>query len=156
MISISDLVKQLRMGIRNLFLLVLGFFKIPRQLFNKTFAPRVEEDEIPESWLKPESVESVELISQITPVAVEPSIVFEEPTAKIFTVKSFPWVIKVKRLLAFFVFFGCLISTFGLVTTFPLGLAFVIPTAVINLDYLLKTQPKKTKYAMHILDDMED
>jgi len=89
-------------------------------------------------------------------VAVEPSIVFEESIKPGFNFKSPTWFLKIKRVTALLIFVGCSITVINLVTGFRWGLLFVVPTAIINLDYLFKTQPKTSKYAMHILDDVEE
>ncbi len=154
MSSFQDLFAKLKTRIKNLVSVVLGVLKNSRSFLDNRLSPRVEEDEIPESWLNPGAV-SLDAISPMTPVAVEPSIAYDVPMKNVFRIMIPSGFMKLKRLTAFFLFLGCLVSSIGLIGNFPAGLLFVVPTTIINLDYLIKTQPKTTKYATHILDDVE-
>lgn len=153
---IRDLIHQLKTGLRNLIMEILGIFKNPFGFIGKLFSPKEEEIEIPEAWKNPDGIITEEPSISVTPVAIEPSIVFEEPMKPGFKIKSPPWFLKSKRVLAFILFIGCCISAIGLIFTFPTGLIFVIPTGIINLDYLLKTQSKTNRMRWYILDDVEE
>lgn len=155
MISIRGLIQQLKTGLRNLIIEILGIFKTPFQYIRKLFSPKEEEIEIPEEWKNPEAVIEEAPVS-VTPVAVEPLIVFKEPMKTRFRIRAPSWFLKSKRLLALFLLIGCCISAVGLVFTFPIGLVFVIPTAIINLDYLLKTQSKVDRMLWYMLPDLEE
>ncbi len=156
MISPRGLLTQLRTGLRNLVSEILAFLRKPSQVIRGLLAPREKEDEIPEAWLHPETEEEETPDIPSPLVAIEPSIVFEGSLKKRFKLKSPSWLMKGKRILAFMLFLGCIVSIIGLVFTFPLGLIFVIPTLIINLDYLLKTQPKTNRMRWYMLKDVED
>lgn len=153
---IRDLIHQLKSGIINLIIEILGLFKRPFEYIGKLFSPKEEEIEIPEEWRNPGGIITEEPAISVTPVLVEPSIVFEEPMKTGFRIRPPSWFLKSKRVLAFILFIGCCISAIGLIFTFPTGLIFVIPTGIINLDYLLKTQSKTNRMRWYILDDVEE
>lgn len=143
--------------VRNLFLALVAILKKPRQFISKLFAPKVKpEIDMTQYWIDKGLEEEADPDPDAVEVAVEPSIVFEESVSNGFSFKSPTWFLKIKRVTALLIFVGCSISVINLVTGFRWGLLFVVPTAIINLDYLFKTQPKTTKYAMHILDDVEE
>lgn len=112
-----------------------------------------KEIEIPEEWLNPDAVVQSNPIS--TPVAVEPSIVFESPPKYRFAL-SVPWLFGVKRVVAFVLLVTCLVSMYWTARSFPFGLLLTGPSSFIFLDYLMKTRPKKRRLKWYILDDMED
>ena len=127
-----------------------------KKFIDKLAKPQEEELEIPESWKNSEVEEAVEPVSTLNPIAVDPLIVFRDESKNGLRTITPLWYMKLKRVTAFLLFLGCIISIINLVTSFPAGLFFVVPTMIINLDYLMKTQPKTTKYAMHILDNVEE
>jgi len=155
--AIRDLINQLKTGLRNLILEIWLLLKKPYLFIRGLLSPREEEVEIPEAWKNPEGITNpVPLPVPPTPVAVEPSIVFKEPTRPRFDIRMPPWFLKTKRMLAFVLLIGSCVSIIGLILTFPVGLVFTIPTAIIILDYLIKTRPKTSRMRWYILPDLEE
>ena len=153
--EIRDLFQQMKTGIRNMITEVQNIFKSLYMFVLGLFSPREKEIEIPESWKNP-GTEVIPVPVPSTPVAVEPSIVFKEAVKSRFIIRLPSWFLKAKQMLAFVLLVGSCISIVGLIFTFPLGLIFTIPTAVINLDYLIKTRPKTNMMRWYILPDLEE
>lgn len=122
--------------------------------FVKFVEGKEEEAQIPEEWKNPPDT-TIE--SNPTPVAVEPSIVFEPPEVK--KPSRIPGLkipgLKIKRIMAFFLFIASILASVEYIISFPLGLVFFIPAAIIFLDYLFKTQPKNLP-KWYVLDDVEE
>ncbi len=152
---VRDLIHQLKTGLRNLIMEIWLLFKKPYLFIRDLISPREKEIEIPEAWKNP-NVEVITNPVPLTPVAVEPSIVFKEPVRGRFGIKMPPWFLKTKRMLAFVLLIGSCISMIGLIYTFPVGLLFAIPTTIIILDYLIKTRPKTSRMRWYILTDLEE
>lgn len=117
--------------------------------FVKFVEGKEEETQIPEEWKNPPSATTE---SNPTPVAVEPSIVFEPSKTK--KPSRIPGL-KIKRIMAFFLLIASILASVEYIISFPLGLVFFIPAAIIFLDYLFKTQPKNLP-KWYVLDDVEE
>ena len=110
-----------------------------------------KEIEIPEEWLNP----STDVVPKPTPVAVEPTIVFEE-FEKHGLALNVPWLFGAKRILAFILMIICMASMYWTARSFPSGLLFTGPSVFISLDYLIKTRSKKKKARWYMLQDLEE
>lgn len=117
------------------------------------FVQKEEEILIPEEWTKPGGMDMTET-SNPTPVAVEPIIVFEEPS-KSRVVLRLPWLLSLKRVIAFILLAMSVVSIYGFATSYSVGLLFYVPAAIIFLDYLIKTRPQARR-KWYILDDLEE
>ena len=155
MSAIRDIIQQMKTGIRNLIMEIWVLLKKPYLFIRGLLSPQEEEIEIPEAWKNPSTEVAINPVSP-TPVAVEPSIVFKESIRTRFDVRMPPWFLKAKRILAFVLLIGSCISMVGLIFTFPVGLLFTIPTAIIILDYLIKTQSKTSRMCWYMLRDLEE
>jgi len=111
----------------------------------------VEEIEIPREWINPE----MDTIKNSSSVAVEPIIVFEEPVKHRFSL-SMPFMLGLKRLLAFILLVACLGSIYWTGRSYPRGLVLTVPSVCIFLDYLMKTHPTEKKVKWYILPDIEE
>ena len=155
MIGIRDLIQQMKTGIRNLIMEIWVLLKKPYLFIRGLISPQEEEIEIPESWKNPGTEIVINPVPPI-PIAVEPSIVFKEPTKGKFDVRMPPWFSKTKQMLAGLLLVGCCISMFGLIFAFPVGLIFVVPTTCIILDYLIKIRPRTSRASWYMLRDLEE
>lgn len=122
---------------------------------SKILTPKKEESEIPEEWLKPEQEQRAPmdwLFGDKPPLAAEPVFVF--PKDKKRWAIRIPWFKKAKRVVAFLLI---IFSVTGMVgSAFDLTYIFYfLPVTGILLDYLLKTQPRKSD-KWYILDNIED
>lgn len=153
--AIRDLIHQLKTGLLNLIMEIWGLLKRPYLYISELISPREKEIEIPEAWKNPSTEVAINPVLP-TPVAIEPTIVFKEPIRTRFDMRMPPWFLKTKRILAFVLLIGTCISMVGLIFTFPVGLLFTIPTAIIILDYLIKTQSSVSMMRWYILTDLEE
>ena len=119
--------------------------------FIKFVEGKKEEIQIPEDWKNPQSL-TTKTKSNPTPVAVKPHIVFESSGTKILS--RIPGL-KIKRVMAFFLFIASILASVEYIISFPPGLIFFIPAAIIFLDYLIRTQPKNLA-KWYMLDDVEE
>jgi len=110
-----------------------------------------KEIEIPKEWLSP----STDVVPNPAPVAVKPTIVFEE-FEKHGLALTMPWLIGAKRILAFILMIICIASMYWTARSFPYGLLFTGPSVFISLDYLIKTRSKKKKAKWYMLQDLEE
>lgn len=116
----------------------------PLKRFTELFKKKEEEDEIPEAW-KQEQEEPMETIEPLEEEE-SPSKIrkvfnavphFPQSHAKL----RVPGIGRVKRLLAFVLLvLNLVVGFFGFN---PISMAFYVLTALVLLDYLFKTRPKK-------------
>ncbi len=156
MIQIRGLIQQMKVGIRNLILEVKAVFKSLLSFIAGIGTPREKEVEIPEAWRNPSTEVVIANPAPSIQIAVEPSIVFKDTLKTRFGIRSPLWFLKAKRTVAFLLLVGSCVSIIGLLFTFPAGLFFTVPTAIINLDYLIKTRAKNNMMRLHILPDLEE
>jgi len=110
--------------------------------------------EIPEEWINP-STDVTDITSVSTPVAVEPTIVFEDPSKRKFAL-SIPWVFGMKRILAFLLLISTLMSMYLAIISYPLALIPICPSIFIFIDYLMLTRPTEKKVKWYILQNLEE
>ena len=118
-------------------------------------SPKLKEVPIPEHWIDPTITTTLPPVEPTVPVAIEPSIIYEQPIKPGIHLYQPTWFIKVKRIVVFIILIGACASSIGLLSTSPFGLVFTIPTVLLNLDYLLKTQPRSPTMRWDILPDIE-
>ena len=142
-VTIQSIVNGLWNSIKKLLLILT-------KLWNNIIK-KEKEIKIPEEWLNP----STEVTSNPAPVAVEPTIVFEEFKKRGFAL-NVPWLIGAKRILAFILMITCVVSMYWTARSFPFGLLLTGPSVFIFFDYLVKTRPTKKKAKWYVLQDLEE
>ena len=143
----------MKTGLRNLIAEIRTSVKDLKASVGNIGKKKNEEDLIPDHWKTPDTMPTIK--EPIAPVAVEPTIIYEFPVKSRLRLYQPTWFIKVKRIVLFLILIGSCLSSIGLVITFPFGLILTIPTALINFDYLLKTQPKSPTMRWDLLSDIE-
>ena len=149
----NSLTTQMKTGLRNLIEEIRTSVIDLKTSVGNIGTKKDEEDLIPEHWKNPDALPPIK--EPISPVAVEPTIIYELPTKPRLRLYQPTWFIKIKRIVVFIILIGSCLSSIGLVLTFPFGLILTIPTAFINFDYLLKTQPKSPTMRWDLLPNIE-
>lgn len=148
-IDVRKLIIDLRKLINNFLDIVLSFFK-----------KKEEKLEIPESWKSGEIDSPVPTITTDEPdiinraVSLMPKFPVPERGIRI------PGSTKIRQSVVFILLIIDLMSVIWELGVFPkripLGLFFYVPMAIILLDYLLKTRPKKRRMKWYWLEDIEE
>jgi len=146
-------ISQMKTGVQNFVSEVKLIIERTKIFIGDIRTPKIKEVAIPEHWKDPSAVVPVQ--GPTAPVAVEPTIVYEQLRKPKLQIAQPKWFIKVKRIVVFVILLGTCASSIGLILTFPPGLLFTLPTLYIAFDYLVKTQPKAPTMRWDILPDIE-
>ena len=117
---------------------------------------------IPEAWLTPKQkyATPMDWVLNIQPTPVEISPIARNPVFSFdITKKDSPFfrsnlVIRVKRTIIFMLLLACIISILSFSIVNPASLLFYLPTTLIFLDFLRRTQTEKRKGWL-VLKDIE-
>lgn len=128
----------------------------PLNIFRNFFKKKEEEDEIPESWKNQETLGEVEIPKEKgnpSNLSKALTVVPHFPKPKKIII---PHWLKMKRITALILMIFNIVVTVGFITINPLNVIFYILTALILLDYLFKTRPKKESVKWYHLDNIEE
>ena len=150
----QDLSSQIKTGMQNFIDEVQTTIKKLKTSISSMGSQKLKEVPIPEEWKDPDAITML-VPEHVAPVAVEPTIIYEQTTKPGLQLIQPGWFIKIKRIVVFVIMIATGISSIGLILTFPFGLIFTVPTFFINFDYLLKTRPKSPIMRWDILPDIE-